>query len=328
MTDSSLLADLYDATMPPVRDRPLKTMPKSLFAYVLRVSGKQQVRLCLLTVLIFPLTLVPLELQRRIVDDAVAGADFDVLMWLGGLYFAVVLVQASLKYLRNIYLNRVAEGVSRILRLRIAHPESFGTNPDEGTKQAIISSEAENVGGFVAESISFPLLQVGIVVSVASYMLIVQPIIAVIAIGFLVPSVFVVTLTQPILNRLSKRKITVARELGECVVNNGDEKADEQTDPDGLIERIYQLRLRFANIKHAAKELNNLIGHMGPLSILMVGGWLVIQGQGEVGTIVAFISGYERMTGPARELLNYYRRLSMMHVQYRLVQEAGQASET
>jgi len=71
------------------------------------------------------------------------------------------------------------------------------------------------------------------------------------------------------------------------------------------------------------KFLNNLIGHLGPLSILMVGGWLVIQGETEIGTIVAFISGYERMINPARDLLNFYRRLSAMRVQYRLVRDAA-----
>ena len=54
----------------------------------------------------------------------------------------------------------------------------------------------------------------------------------------------------------------------------------------------------------------------------MVGGWLAIQGRTEIGIIVAFMSGYERMTGPVRDLLNFYRRLSMMRVQYRLVADA------
>ena len=33
-------------------------------------------------------------------------------------------------------------------------------------------------------------------------------------------------------------------------------------------------------------------------------------------------TGYERMTSPVRDLLNFYRRLSMMRVQYRLVADA------
>ena len=79
-------------------------------------------------------------------------------------------------------------------------------------------------------------------------------------------------------------------------------------------------------MKYAAKAVTNLINHLGPLSVLLLGGWLVIQGEAQVGTIVAFMSGYERMTNPARDLLNFYRRLSLMRVQYRLVRDtAGSA---
>lgn len=327
MTNNALMAEFYCSALPSVRDRPLRTMPRSLYAYVYKVSARQQVRLCLLTVLVFPLTLVPLELQRRIVDGAIAGHDVDFLVLLGMLYLTVVAGQGLLKFLRNVYLNRVAEGVTRILRMRIAHSDAFDTDPDEGTTQSIISSEAEKVGGFVAEAIAFPLLQAGIVLSVAGYMLVVEPVIAVIALVFLVPSMIVVAVSQPVLNRLSEKKITAARDLGQCVLSDGRDEAGKAADPDGFIERIYQLRLHFGIVKNGAKGLNNLINHMGPLSVLMVGGWLVVHGQTEIGTIVAFMSGYERMTSPARNLLNFYRRVAMMRVQYRLVNEAAQSSD-
>jgi ABC-type bacteriocin/lantibiotic exporter with double-glycine peptidase domain len=231
------------------------------------------------------------------------------------------------KYVRNIYLERVSAGITRILRMRIANSKSYGTLPDEGTKQAIISSEAEKVGGFVAEAIAFPLLNAGIVLSVAGYMVVVEPIIATVAIAFLVPSVIVVAVSQPVLNRISEKMITVARELGQCVISEGRDEAGSDPDPDGFIDRIYQLRLRFAATKHLAKAISNLINHMGPLSVLLVGGWMVIQGQTEIGTIVAFMSGHERMTDPARDLLNFYRRLAMMRVQYRLIYNSAQSNE-
>ena len=323
MLDSTLLSDLYCSAMPSVSDRSSQKMPGSLYAYVFKLSARQQVRLCLLTVLIFPLTLVPLELQRRVVDDAVFGADLNLLTLLGGLYFATVLVHGVLKFVRNVYTNRVAEGVTRTLRRRISHSKQFDVTSDEGTKQSIILSEAENIGGFVAESIALPLLQLGVILSIAGYMLVVDPLIAAVAICFLIPSVIIVAVSQPILNRLSEKKISVGRELGECVLSVGRGEEKENLDPDGLIERIYTLRLRFANIKHATKGLNNFISHLGPLSVLMVGGWLAIQGQTEIGTIVAFMSGYQRMTDPARDLLNFYRRLAMMRVQYCLVYDAA-----
>lgn len=177
-------------------------------------------------------------------------------------------------------------------------------------------------GGFVAESISLPLLQAGTVLSIAGYMLIIEPLVAMVAIVFLIPSVVVVGLAQPVLNHLSRSKITVVRSLGESVLRDGRRDAAEGAQSNELIERIYDLRLRFSNLKIATKSFNQLITGLGLLSILLVGGWLAMQGRTEIGIIVAFMSGYERMTGPVRDLLNFYRRLSMMRVQYKLVADA------
>jgi ABC-type bacteriocin/lantibiotic exporter with double-glycine peptidase domain len=298
-------------------------MSPSLYGYVLKVSGKQQVRLGLLTLAVSPLASVPLELQRQIVNHAVVGSAVELLLAYGGLYLAVLLLQGGLKFVRDIYMYRIAEGVTRLLRRKFIHREPPDAGIDEGTTQAIISSESEKVGGFVAESISLPLLQAGTVLSIAAYMLVVEPLIAVVAIAFLVPSIVIVGFAQPILNRLSRSKITVVRALGESVLRDGRDDARQVEAPGDLVERIYGLRLRFANIKNATKSLNQLITGLGLLSILLVGGWLAIEGRTEIGIIVAFMSGYERMTNPTRDLLNFYRRLSMMRVQYRLVAEAS-----
>ncbi|MDI1288114.1 MAG: hypothetical protein PSV46_27295 [Reyranella sp.] len=301
-------------------------MSPSLYGYVLKVSGKQQVRLGLLTLVVSPLASVPLELQRKIVNHAVVGDAVELLLAYGGMYLVVLLVQAGLKFVRDIYMYRIAEGVTRLLRKKFIHLGPPDAGIDDGTKQAIISSESEKVGGFVAESISLPLLQVGTVLSIATYMLVVEPLIAAVAIAFLVPSIVIVGFAQPILNRLSRSKITVVRALGESVLGDGRSDTGQGAESDNLVERIYGLRIRFANIKNATKSLNQLITGLGLLSILLVGGWLAIQGRTEIGIIVAFMSGYERMTNPTRDLLNFYRRLSMMRVQYRLLAEAARVS--
>lgn len=296
-------------------------MSPSLYRYVLEVSGRQQVRLGLLTLAIFPLSLAPLELQRRIVNYAVAHSAVELLLAFGALYLAVLLLQGGLKFLRDVYMYKIAEGVTRLLRSKFIHGR-LESGIDRGTKQAIISAESEKVGGFVAESISLPMLQSGTVVSIAAYMLVIEPQIAMVAIVFLIPSVVVVGFAQPILNRLSRSKITIVRALSDAVLSDGRRDPAPGMEPDALVERIYDLRLRFAKLKIATKSFNQLITGLGLLGILLVGGWLAIQGRTEIGIIVAFMSGYERMTGPARDLLNFYRRLSMMRVQYRLVADA------
>lgn len=332
------LSDLYAAAIAPVRGQPLPQLPRTLYAYVRRTSARQQVVLCVLTVLVFPLTLAPLELQRRIVDDAIGGSDTRLLAILAGVYLVAIIALAGLKYVRNIYATRIAEGIASILRRRFTRDSERDSNANDGTRQSILVTESEKIGGFVSESIAFPLLQAGIIVSVSGYMLTVDPLVAVAALLFLIPAVAVVMVTQPALNRLSESKIAETRALSEDSLDRGAEDIDAggkkagQTGSNGgidaerHIDRIYLLRLRFAAIKFLAKGINNTLNHLGPLSVLAVGGWFVIQGQTEVGTVVAFMSGYERMTGPVRDLLNFYRRLAMMRVQYRLVYDAGQGN--
>jgi ABC-type bacteriocin/lantibiotic exporter with double-glycine peptidase domain len=312
---------LFRWALPSVHDWPGGPMSSSLYAYVLKVSRRQQVRLGLLTLALLRLSLAPLELQRRIVNYAVAHSAIELLLGYGGLYLALLLLQSGLKFLRDVYLYRIAEGVTRLLRRKFVRRGPLD-GVEDGTKQAIISAEAEKVGGFVAESISLPLLQAGTVLSITVYMLAIEPLVALVAIVFLVPSVVAVGLSQPILNHLSRSKITIVRSLGQSVLRADRPDAVEDAEPDALVDRIYDLRLRFANLKITTKSFSQLITGLGLLSILLVGGWLAIQGQTEIGIIVAFMSGYERMTGPVRDLLNFYRRLSMMRMQYKLVAEA------
>lgn len=341
MSERTDFADLLCKVLPSVEGRPLPRLPEGLYPYVWAVSWPQQIPLCLLTFVVFPLTLAPLELQRRIINDAIGGADLDLLLWLGGLYFAAALTQGLFKYLRNVYLERVGQGVSRRLRRRIASNKAIGADMEQGTKQSLIVAEAEDVGSFVAESLAFPLLQAGIVFSIAGYMLLVDPAVAAVALGFFVPSVILVAVVQPRLNRLTGKKTKAQRALGEAVLDEAERSAEAAADAnaadaneadaneadrqaiDRLIERMYGLKIRIAGLKYGVKFINNLLGHLGPLSVLMIGGWLVIQGETTLGTLVAFISGYDRMSNPARELLNFYRRLSMMRVQYALVRDAA-----
>ena len=140
-------------------------MAPSLYAFVLQVSRKQQVQLGLLTLTLLPLSMVPLELQRRIVNDAVAHAELERLLSYGALYLGVLLLQGGLKFARDLYLHGIAEGVTQVLRRKIVRSEA-ADGVQDGTRQSILAAESEKVGGFVAESIALPLLQAGTVLSI------------------------------------------------------------------------------------------------------------------------------------------------------------------
>ncbi len=73
-------------------------MPDSVYRYIFQKSFWQQVVVILLTLALLPLAPVPLELQRRILDDAVAGKDADLLIKLAGFYLLAMLVAAGFKF--------------------------------------------------------------------------------------------------------------------------------------------------------------------------------------------------------------------------------------
>src|SRR3546814_5050865 len=59
----------------------------------------------------------------------------------------------------------------------------------------------------------------------------------------------------------------------------------------------------------------NLLSAIAPLSVLLVGGLMVIAGETTIGVVVAFISGFERLSTPLRELVAYYRVAAQANVQ-------------
>lgn len=318
----NLLGRAFVAALPSVARRPLEVLPNGLFTYVWRVSAAQQVRLVLLTLIVFPLSMVPLELQRRIVNAAVDAQDFSVILLLAGVYLAFILINGSLKWVRGYYLGRVAEGVIRRLRFRIVRTLDTDDESGEGAKVSMMAAEAEKLGGFVAQAVADPLLQLGVFVSVFGYMLFVEPLIAIVAFAFFVPSLVLTPIMQGVINRYSARRIERVRELSADMTHddfNGMDEAALAAHYDPLIEDIHGYRVRIVFTKHLLKVINNALGHLGPLSVLVVGGWLVLRGETELGTIVAFVSGYERLMSPARDLLNLYRQYSQMRVQYRLI---------
>jgi ABC-type bacteriocin/lantibiotic exporter with double-glycine peptidase domain len=65
--------------------------------------------------------------------------------------------------------------------------------------------------------------------------------------------------------------------------------------------------------------LMNLFYHLGLVGILLVGSWQVIRGETEIGTVVAFLSGLNRMNDPWGDLVNYFRDLTNAAVKYRLI---------
>ena len=61
------------------------------------------------------------------------------------------------------------------------------------------------------------------------------------------------------------------------------------------------------------------ISAVGKVGILFLGGWLVLRGQSDVGTVVASLTGLTRIEGPWRDLVSFFRSASTVRVKYELL---------
>src|ERR1700676_3125024 len=96
----------------------LTALPSNIYRYVWEASGWHQLPLVALTVCVSLLEVVPLELQRRIVDDAVKNRNYSFVLVLCAVYVGVVLFQGVTKLILNVYRNWVGERAVRELRRR------------------------------------------------------------------------------------------------------------------------------------------------------------------------------------------------------------------
>ena len=110
--------------------------------------------LVVLTVAVFLLEIVPLELQRRIVNDLVKHRDYWLIIVLCAVYAGTVLVQGGTKLVLNVYRSWVGERAIRDLRRRVhvlvSSPSAASSAPEaEGIQASMIVAEVESIGGFV-----------------------------------------------------------------------------------------------------------------------------------------------------------------------------------
>lgn len=291
------------------------TPAHSVFGYVWRMSGWHQAAACALALLVAGLSVAPLELQKRLINDALPAGNVDLLITLGILYAAVIASQGVLKFALRVYQGWLTESAVRYTRHHLARIHCrHGETGTSGRTVAIMGSEVDKLGGFVGESFSEPAVNGGMVVAILGYMLLVEPAVASVCAAFLVPQLLIAPVVQRRINRLLEARVGLVRELGDGVARG--------LPLDAVGERIDQVfgnRMRIYVFKFLLKGLIGLLNNLAPFSVLVFGGWLVIEGATSLGVVVAFMSGFDRIADPLRQLIAYYRAASQAAVRHDMI---------
>ncbi|MEK1889190.1 MAG: hypothetical protein AAAB35_16825, partial [Phyllobacterium sp.] len=142
------------------------------------------------------------------------------------------------------------------------------------------------------------------------------------------PQLIFVPLIQAAINRRVTMRIKTLRAVSGGIIWDD---VDGQL-PEGLqsqrIDDIFSLNMGIFELKFSMNFLMNLLNQIGTAGVLGVGGWFVVSGQTEVGTVVAFLSGLSRISEPWSELVNWFRDLSVTGAKYRLIASAMRDIDT
>lgn len=287
------------------------SMAKALYRFIWKNSSRQQLVVCAVALLTLPLTLAPIELQRRMIDDAIGTGDLDLLILLAGTYGVVIVLQQGVKLVYNILRGKLSETLNRIMRERIVGETGKGdADVDEGSTVSMLTSEVEPVGGFGGDAYAQIVTEGGVLVTIFAYMFYTEFWLAVVAAVAFIPQALATPLVQDRINAQSSKRVEEIRAVGGDVLGVRQGDTSKRRRALDRIGRIFDIRLLIFKLKFGLKALLNLLDHGADLVVLGIGGYMVIQGETQIGVVVAFLSGLDRLRSPWRTLISYFRVLS------------------
>ena len=295
-----------------------------LYRAIWRASAGRQIILIILSIAIAALAAVPLEFQRDIINHLTADdVDTEKLIYLGTGMMTVILVSLTLKWFLGYRAGTLGEDLIRMIRQRLLVRSSdlneTGETMRTGTITTAISAEAEELGKFAGGAFSDPVVQIGTLISVIGYISSTQPGLGMIAFSMIVPQIIIVLISQRKVNVYVAERVRILRSSTDRLTTE-DINAVAR-DVEAQFDDIYNTRRRMFIWKLSAKFLLSVINGAGTVGVLMLGGYLVLNGKTDVGTVVAATSGLGRIQGPTAFLIAFYRQVSANRIKYELMLE-------
>ncbi|MEH6576316.1 MAG: ABC transporter transmembrane domain-containing protein [Amphritea sp.] len=338
-------------------------MDRRLSKFIYRYSARDQIRVSLLTLFVFPILYLSLELPKTIINGAIERSGSNTflgmqwqpvqfLLLLCGLLLLTVLVNGLFKMRINTYKGIIGERMVRRLRYQLMErvqrfPPAQFQRVSQGEIIATITSETEPLAGFIGDSLAQPLFQGGTMLTILTFMFVQDPVLGAVAVSMIPLQAYIIPKMQKRLNALKKQRVkqvrVLASKIGESVDGNREVRTNGTQQYhlahfSQILGELFTIRLNIFQQKFLMKFINNFLNQLPPIMFYAVGGVLVINGQLSMGALVAALTAYKDLVSPWKELLAYYQQYQDSKVRYEqilenfdppdLIQLVPQAGET
>lgn len=306
---------------------------RALYSWVLGKNLRWQFLLVLLVLLTVFARIVPLELQKRIINKAIGLGQEELLLFYCMFFIGAVVLASSLKFAINLLQAYIGQQTLKRMRAELySHilslPLSFFRTIQPGHVVNALINELTTISGFVGSAVSVPLINVCTLLAMGGYLFYLNPLLAGLSFVLYPIQIVLVPKLQQRGNEANRYRVKISRaisgNIGEVItgVHEVHGHAGYGLENDKFASQAQSLleaNVRMNAYRYGIKFANNLFENLGPFILFLVGGTMTIRGHFDLGALVAFLSAYSSLNEPWRELMDFYQLLEDSRVRYKNV---------
>ncbi|MEM8577066.1 MAG: ABC transporter transmembrane domain-containing protein [Pseudomonadota bacterium] len=322
-------------------------MDRTIFGFIWKHSKRDQLILLAVTLTLFPLLYLTLELPKRIINDAIAAPvpvidvygyqipQIQFLFLLCGMFLLAVIGHGLMKMRINTMKGVLAERLLRRFRYSLIarilrFPAPYFERTSQGELVSMVTSESEPMGGLMGDAVAQPVLQAGQMLTILGFLFAQSWAFGLAACALIPLQAWLIPKLQRQINKLNKKRAlqvrALAGEIGESAAGAATLRVSGGwpfrlamiTDRLG---RLFAIRFEIYQKKFFMKFINNFITQLTPFFFYAFGGYLVILGQVSLGALVAALAAYKDLSSPWKELLAYYNQSQDMQLRWETITE-------
>jgi ABC-type bacteriocin/lantibiotic exporter with double-glycine peptidase domain len=304
---------------------------KSLFYWVFKDNLKLQIILLLVIILIVFARVLPLEMQKRIINDSIALRNVDGLIFYSIIYIIAITTASGLKLAINYLQAVIGEKAMTSMRKELYHhiltlSLGFFRTTQPGMVVSSLMTELSTAGTFAGMAFAVPVTNILTLLAFTGYLLWLNPKLALATLLIYPIVVFVVPILQKKANKANKKRVDLSRtassQIAESISGINEIQVHgaynlEGRKFDNVAEKLKKIRIRWSLFRFGIKTVNNYFVGLGPFIVFIFGGYLVMHGELALGAMVAFLSAQEKLFDPWKELIDFYQIYQDASVRYR-----------
>ncbi len=303
---------------------------RSLFSWIFAGNLKLQILILAIILITVFARVLPLEMQKRIVNQAIKLSDMDMLLLYCGIYLVAVIVASGLKFLINMLETIISQRtLARMRKDLFSHiitlPLTFFRKTQPGMVVSSLVTELSMASNFAGTAVSMPVINILTLVAFAVYLVHLNWLLAIVSLSIYPLVLLIVPLLQKGTNQANKKRVDKTRDMsskiGETItgiheVHGNGSYQIENNKFKKLVDQLYRIRIIWTLYRHAIKTTNNFFTNLGPFLVFLLGGYLTMIGELELGALVAFLSAQEKLYDPWKEMIEFYQVYQDASVSY------------